>query len=134
MARPGHCWPVRVAPRSPCTFFETSSSPRGLAVPRSLGASAGSPPPSAAGVLLRGVEFFVNSLEQMSVSALVSRQGDSPMLAPNLPNSVAAAIIAENDRLRRASVEILLETAALQEKLGSRSSEPALGRIGSDAS
>jgi len=52
------------------------------------------------------------------------------MLTQNLPNSVAAAIIAENDRLRRASVEILLETAALQEKLGS---EPALGRIGSGA-
>jgi len=54
------------------------------------------------------------------------------MLMQNLPNSVAvaAAIIAENDRLRRASVEILLDTAALQEKLGS---EPALGRIGSGA-
>ena len=32
----------------------------------------------------------------------------------------AAAIIAENDRLRKASVEILLETQALREKLGSR--------------
>ena len=55
------------------------------------------------------------------------------MLTQNLPNSVAAAIIAENDRLRKASVEILLETLALQEKLGSRDSEPALGRIGSGA-
>jgi len=55
------------------------------------------------------------------------------MLSQNLPNSVAAAIIAENDRLRRASVEILLETAALREKLGSRYSEPAVGRIGSGA-
>jgi hypothetical protein len=55
------------------------------------------------------------------------------MLTQNLPNSVAAAIIAENDRLRKASVEILLETLALQEKLGSGYSEPALGRIGSGA-
>ena len=55
------------------------------------------------------------------------------MLTQDLPNSVAAAIIAENDRLRRASVEILLETAALREKLGSRYSEPALGRIGNGA-
>ena len=55
------------------------------------------------------------------------------MLTQKLPDSVAAAIIAENDRLRRASVEILLETLAMQEKLGSRYSEPARGRIGSGA-
>ena len=38
------------------------------------------------------------------------------MLTQKLPDSVAAAIIAENNRLRKASVEILLETLALQEK------------------